>query len=34
MGKLDIVDFKFKEICKKYKKTISDNALYYQKEII
>lgn len=34
MGKLDIVDFKFKEICKKYKKTISDNALYYHKEII
>ena len=33
MNELNTVSFKFKEICKKYGKFISDNVSYYHKEI-
>ena len=33
MSGLNTINFKFKEICKKYAKSISNNASYYHKEI-
>lgn len=33
MNELNTISFKFKEICKKYSKLISNNASYYHKEI-
>lgn len=33
MNKLNTISFKFKETCKKYSKSISDNVSYYHKEI-
>ena len=33
MNELNTISFKFKEMCKKYGKSISDNVSYYHKEI-